>query len=614
MPGTRHVSAPMRLARARALRVLAACPLASCTLALSLALSWPAQAVEYRVGDVELSVRGLVGAGTAIRTEAADPLLVPAVNGAAAGVFGLAAGGRNQDDGNLNFRRGDAVSTVARAFIDVEAKYQNFGVHVGAMAWRDFVLTDSPHPWGNLPNNLTPFAPLGETSDDAYGRFAGAALLNANVYGNFDVGGHPLHLRVGNQLMRWSVPSTIATGLSVINPLNNPALYRPGALVPDETLIPFPAAFARFGVTPALDVEAFYQFAFRRTDPLGCGTFYSTVDYVADRCDKVVVGAGLNDRQSLALAAFVKRAPDVEPDDAGQFGLGLGYKVEALATRFGAYYTLYHQRTGLIGAIKAGRPGVPVIPGDPDGLNPQYFVQYPEDINVFGANAITRLPGLLLFAEVAHRANQPLQLHSNDLTNAFLSNTAPSLLRAEIDALPFGARYAAYDRYGATDVVVGANRQFPGLLGASVLSLGAELGAKFVHDLPDPTVRRYGRSDVFGFGPVNGVCLPPVTPISCTSDGFTTDAAYGARARASLTYPDVLPAVEVTPSVIYGYDLAGWSYDGAFSEGRQFAVLGLRAEYQKRFAAEIAYIPQWGGIYNVTRDRDVMSFAVSAKF
>jgi hypothetical protein len=309
--------------------MLLACAVMPC----GFAVPTPVRAVEFRAGEIDVSLRGVVGAGTAFRTEDTDPALVSRVNAAAAGVVGTAAGGRNQDDGNLNFRRGDAVSTVAKAFVDLEAKYQNLGLQVSALAWHDFVLTDGKRPWGNLPNNLTPFVPLGETADDAYGRFGGAALLQANVHGTFDVGGRPLHLRVGNQLMRWAVPTTIATGLTIINPLNNPALFRPGALVPDETLIPFPAAFARFGVTAALDLEAFYQFAFRRTEPLGCGTFYSTVDYLADRCDKILVGAGLNDRQSLALAAFAKRAPDVEPDDAGQFGLGAGYKVEALATR-----------------------------------------------------------------------------------------------------------------------------------------------------------------------------------------------------------------------------------------------------------------------------------------
>jgi hypothetical protein len=37
-------------------------------------------------------------------------------------------------------------------------------------------------------------------------------------------------------------------------------------------------------------------------------------------------------------------------------------------------------------------------------------------------------------------------------------------------------------------------------------------------------------------------------------------------------------------------------------------------ENQKRFAAEIAYIPVLGGRYNNIRDRDVMTMAVIARF
>jgi hypothetical protein len=70
----------------------------------------------------------------------------------------------------------------------------------------------------------------------------------------------------------------------------------------------------------------------------------------------------------------------------------------------------------------------------------------------------------------------------------------------------------------------------------------------------------------------------------------------------------------VTPSVTYGYDVRGWSYDAAFNEGRQFAIVSLRAEYQKVYTAEIAYQPIWGGRYNNARDRDVLTMAVSARF
>ena len=87
-----------------------------------------ARAGEFNVGDVSVAVHGVIGAGTAVRTQSPDPALIPQANGAAAGVVGTAFGGRNQDDGNLNFRRGDAVSSVFKGLIDVEAKYGAFGI------------------------------------------------------------------------------------------------------------------------------------------------------------------------------------------------------------------------------------------------------------------------------------------------------------------------------------------------------------------------------------------------------------------------------------------------------------------------------------------------------
>src|SRR5215207_9125070 len=90
----------------------------------------PAQATEFDIGDVHVAVKGVIGSGTAIRTERPDPLLVPQANGAALGLVGVPLGGRNQDDGNLNYRRGDAVSTVTKGLIEVDAKVAGFGAFV----------------------------------------------------------------------------------------------------------------------------------------------------------------------------------------------------------------------------------------------------------------------------------------------------------------------------------------------------------------------------------------------------------------------------------------------------------------------------------------------------
>jgi hypothetical protein len=603
--------------RAPAATVWLACGLGVC---LGLGL-FPAQATTFGLGDAEVKVSGAVSAGTSVRTQSANPAFITRANGAAAGVPGIAPAGRNQDDGNLNYLRGDPVSTVLKALVNVEAKYNGYGAHLRAIAWRDFTLADGGVPWGNIPNNYAVGAPLGESSNSVYGRYSGVALLDANVYGNGRVGDMPLYGKLGWQLLPWGVSALIGGGLNVLNPVNQPALRRPGVLS-EEIGIPFPAVFVRLGLTSTTNIEAFYQFAFQRTEPLGCGTFFSTLDYLADRCDKVVFGAGLTDSASLAQLNYAKRAPDRDPSDLGQFGIGITHTVEPIATQFGAYFAQYHLRSGIAGVVKSRRPasaGEAYIAGDPDGLNPQYFIQYPEDIRVFAVNMTTRRPDLTLFAEITHRLNQPMQLNSTDITNAANSNTAPTFVRAEYAAIPLGGIYDAYDRFQTTDVQFGATRTFGTILGAKILgaksaTLGAEAGFKYVHSLPDPNVRRYGRSDVFGSAPFNGTCTVVGPGLTCSNDGFVTPLASGMRARGSLSYPDVFSNVTVTPSVTYGWDVSGWSYDAAFNEGRQFAIISLRAEYQKQYAAEIAYQPIWGGRYNNARDRDVLTMAVSARF
>lgn len=582
-------------------------------LLVALLQAWPAQAAEFKIGEVQAVLGGVVGAGTSIRTQSPDPQIIPVPNAALTGVPGNAPSGRNQDDGNLNYRRGEPVSTVLKALVDLHMKYNGFGAHLRASAWRDFALTDSARPWGNLANGYTPGNPLGEASSSPHGRFSGAALLDANVYGTVQVGGLPLYAKLGNQLLPWGAPTSIAGGLSTLNPVNFPATRRPGAL-PEEAGIPFPAVFARLGLTDRLALEGFYQLAFQRTEPFGCGTFYSTVDYASDGCDKILLGAALNDRQSVALGSYTKRAPDLPVSDAGQFGIGATYHAEAIATRFGAYFAQYHSRAAVAGIRKAGRAS-PFIVGDPDGLNARYFVHYPEDVRMFGVTMVTQRSGMTLFAEAVHRPNQPIQLNSVDLTNAAVSRTAPSLVRAEYNAVPLGGTYAAYDRLAASDILVGATMASLGILGAKALLLGTEIGVKHVHDLPAPNQRRYGRADVFGDAPFGAACIGPgFTAVSCTNNGFVSRTASGMRARAALTYPELFAGTTVVPSVSYGYDISGWSYDGVFSEGRHFAVLSLRADYRQRYAAEIAYLPAWGGRYSTIRDRDVLTFAVSARF
>jgi hypothetical protein len=163
---------------------------------------------------------------------------------------------------------------------------------------------------------------------------------------------------------------------------------------------------------------------------------------------------------------------------------------------------------------------------------------------------------------------------------------------------------------------LGASRTFPKVLGADTATFNGEFALKTVHDLPDPTVRRYGRPDVYGAGPVNGVCLANAPDVAkqCSSDGFVSKRAYGYRVGASLRYPSARSGVDLTPSAVFTHDLKGWSYDGVFSEGRQSLTLGLSAVISKQYFASIVYSGFWGGRYSVAKDKDTLSLSVGASF
>jgi hypothetical protein len=71
---------------------------------------------------------------------------------------------------------------------------------------------------------------------------------------------------------------------------------------------------------------------------------------------------------------------------------------------------------------------------------------------------------------------------------------------------------------------------------------------------------------------------------------------------------------DVTTTLYYGRDVSGWSYDGILSQGRNTAGATLRGEWKKTYYAELSYFPNWGGAFNLIRDRSYVTVATGAKF
>ena len=572
-----------------------------------------ASAAELELGEWKGSINTTVVVGTQTRMQSQDQKLMFKANGASQGMGGNALTGQNDDDSNLNYKKGDQVSTVLKAYSEMRLKREDTEVVLAAKAWYDYGQSHDDRPWGNYPNGYRAGEPLSDNGFDSLAKFSGVALMNAYVGQRFSIGGQALDVRLGNQvLQQWGERSSIGGGLAAISPIDIGAFRRPGALAAEST-IPVPQITARWQFVDNQSVEAFYQFMFRHSELPGCGTYFAASDYLAEGCNGVFPGGAQTDGAKLAAGNFVKRTGTVEPDDGGQFGLAYRLRLGPINTNLALYFAQYHNRLPNLDVVKSTR-ATPYIPGDPGGLNAQYGTEYADNVRVWGLSFDSKVASATVFGELTYRPNQPLGLNGTDLLNAFLSKTAPTPLRQDAINTAAGGTFQAFDRKQMLQLQLGVLQPFKDVLGADTLILAGEAGYRRYPNLPDVNQRRYGRSTVFGLGPVNGVCTAATA--TCSNDGYVTEDSWGYRLRASARYPGLLAGADLVPTIGFAHDVKGWTHDNTFNQGRKILNVSLRGEYQKRYFADVSYFTVLGkgGDFDNLRDRDYLNLAVGYSF
>jgi hypothetical protein len=570
----------------------------------------------YQFGDFGVSVSGVATLGTAVRTTGRDPVLVPPANAALLHIPGKAVGGVNADDGNLNWDPGKPVSTVAKAFVTVDANYQEkVGVFARAMTWYDYTLANQGVAWGNMSGGYLSGGPLSEAGWDPRARSSGIAPQEVYAYVKGRTADAAIEGRVGDILVPWGLPTMIPGGfVNAVNAVDFAALNRPG-VQPEEIFKPTPGAFARIGLFDHMTLEAFTLFTGPKSTLPGCGTLNSPADWMSPGCNGVVFGP-LPDPLAIASGFDVARAPTPSNNDAN-FGFGGTYVAAPIGTKFGAYYSHVDYSLPTAATITSARTFPPSPPFIPFAAgNPMYFLRYAPGVDSFALNFTTQIKGTTLYGEYVYKPNAPVQYNAADVLNALLSPVAPTPLRALYAAAAPGSVVNDFDRLQVGNLDLGVRQVVPAVFGAKALVLGGEFAAKSVYDLPDPSVRRYGRIDVFGLGPVAGVCTPGAPAYQCTMDGYVSSLAWGYRLTSSLQYEDVFrPGLSVTPTVGISHDVKGWSYDGVLSQDRVLLNLKLRVEYQKKYFFDVAWNPALQvGSYDSLRDRQIVSFSAGMKF
>ncbi|AYC31762.1 DUF1302 domain-containing protein [Pseudomonas cavernae] len=634
--------------------------LAKLPLAVSLAstLASPAFAVNFNIGEIEGQFDSALSVGASWSMRGADPDLIGVNNGG----DGLS---QTSDDGHLNFKKGETFSKIFKGIHDLELKYGDTGVFVRGKYWYDFELKDESRL----------FKDIDDDGRKEGAKSSGAQILDAFVYHNYDIADQPGSVRLGKQVVSWGESTFIGNSINSINPVDVSAFRRPGAEI-KEGLIPVNMFYVSQSLTENLSTEAFYQLEWDQTVIDNCGTFFSQPDVVADGCDDNL--AVLRTQQALAGAlgplarpvtgvlqnngvswgnpdegVIVRRGPDRDADDDGQWGMAFRYLFEPLDTEFGAYFMNYHSRAPVFSGSAAPASTFGLLnPRNPSGLGPQlvaagvparlagavatqvaplivagnsqYFIEYPEDIKLYGLSFATTLPtGTAWSGEVSYRPNAPVQLNTTDILFAGLTPLNPSV--SVLSGSP-GTDLHGYRRKEITQFQTTFTHFVDQVMGAERLTLVGEVGVVRTGGLESTSEARYGRDPVFGPGPLpagqcqilNAGTLGSATAENvskyCEDDGFVTSTAWGYRARAIWDYNDAFAGVNLKPSVSWSHDVDGYGPNGLFGEGNKAVSLGLDAEYQNTYTTSLSYTDFFGGTYNTSIDRDFLALSFGVNF
>ena len=548
-------------------------------LSLTMLTTLSSQAAKWDFGDVEVSFDSTFSVGSSWRTESRNwnnniskannpnsgispfhPTLNPTgyhtflnANPNSA-VLWQGDGGysANGDNGNLNFDKSEAFSQLFKGSHELDIHYDGMGIFMRGMYYYDFAMMDNDRDWTNQLSGQ-----INDPCNDSEAKSqvcTDVRLLDAYVYGNFDIGDMPFSIRVGQQVISWGESTLIGHGISEINPVDIARLKAPGAEL-KEAFIPFGAVWGSLGITDNFNIEAFYQYSWEKTVLPPPGSYFSTNDFAGDggNNNNVQLGfsgnpdmdvnylmAGLNqigdmlrsgDPALMAAAGqaylayptkVTLRSPgksaEWEPDDGGQYGLRLSwYLPELNDTELSLYYVNYHSRRPLFAGQTADF-GMASIGADLNtiatstitednlyslGAFSQVKLAYPEDIKMYALSFNTTLGTTAVAGEISYRQDEPLQIDDVELLFAAMPQQLAnagiepafnniSQLNDPTTGQPYASGVTA-DGFILSDTIqaqVTLTHLFGPSLGASQLTGLIEIGGININDMPDENVLR----------------------------------------------------------------------------------------------------------------------------
>lgn len=589
--------------------------------------------------------------------------------------------GTNADDGNWNYNKGDITDSSIRLTPEIRLQRGNLRVEFSGLFHYDPVNAD----FDEFHSDTTYQPKYVKRDDNVVDIYARRAELRKAFF-NYtpEVFGLPLNIKVGQQVLPWGESLlTLFHNINQLNPLDANAAARPGFQLSD-TAIPVNMAVLSFPLLDSLSLELVAPLEWQPLRAPPHGVFGSTVDPVdndyatlglgnqKDNPDRVPTAYGMN-----GLITRTSYSPSVLPaefgyaSDKGQYGGRLTYVADWLnnGTEISLHYLNYHSPFPYLSGFAAdescwhrssGPNGQAAFldaladcggfANAPGGQNPltvdtlKIFLEYPEDIDLFGLSFNTNVFGVAFSGEYAYRPNMPLQIHTSDVTFALLQPALPTQELVAVPGTPVrpgtvipngdtalppyieqylgaqieGNQYVqGFERFPVHNVSLSFLKLFPhNPFGADELTAVLELGATYIEDmtgdqelpLNGPGENTHTSPGADGTGTASGA--PDTRRQNPTQQTWNrpTELSYGYRAVARMAYNNLIPGTVIEPSVIFFHDLKGITPapQTNFIEGRRMANLGLVFRFPSQLQLGAGYEAKFGSNVRefLERDRD----------
>jgi len=578
----------------------------------------------YNGSGIEANLDSTLSWGMLYRTQKRDD-----------GIVGIGNGGKaysvNYDDGNLNYDRG-VVSNAVKLTSELDIKGANYGAFFRGTAFYDYE---------NMERERAR-TPLSDDAEDAVGM--NADLLDAYLWGDFDLGSIPVQVRVGDQVVSWGESTFIPGSINSINPIDVSKIRIPGAEL-KEALVPEGMIWTSMGVTPYISLEALYLYDWEETKIDEPGTFFSAGDFVGNGGNKLLLGYGkIPDQGNKSVAdtfLAAPRDPTKEADSQGQFGVAMRAQVPPLNdSEFGLYYLRYHNRLPVLSVRNGTQAGVAAAGAAAAAMvnagMPQlaaaaamdayfktggYYTEYVEDIDLYGVSFSTELFGFGWQGEVSYRPDAPIQIDDAEMLLAMLAplgavspNFAALASLSQLPATVAGQQLHGYIERDLTQVQTTVSRILnPGFLGYDSGVILGEIGWVHVSGMPGKDELRMEGAGTFT--PGNPIAAAASAVPVAESRYFADADSWGYRLLAKLTYYDAIGTVNLSPRIAWAHDVDGNSpFGGPFLEGRQALTLGLGAEHLD-WSADLSYTRFMGNEeHNLIHDRDFIGLNIKYAF